>query len=374
MRRLLLTILAPLAFAACEPRGDIAFNPAPDQPGMVERLFVGSTRAFEPAEGGFGEGRERDLRHARFDVSIPPDHASGEIEWPRFGKADPARFFVTRQAVLFPRSTDFEADLRADLSRLPAGEREAVIFVHGYNNTFAEGLYRLAQLRYDLALPGIPVAYAWPSMGNPLGYAYDRDSVLFARDGLQTLMRQVRDAGAEQIILVAHSMGSQLTMEVLRQMAIGGDRALLDRLGGVVLISPDIDVDVFRAQVERIGTLPQPFIVFTSQNDKILKLSARLNGDGQRLGDIEDVDPLRGYKITFVDVSAFYAGKGGGHFTVGNSPSLIRLLDKLQKVEGAFVSDRTKRLGLTNSVVMTVEDATRIVLSPLTALAGGTAP
>ncbi len=374
MRRLLLLILASLALSACEPRGNIAYNMAPDQPGTVERLFVGSTRAFEPAEGGFGKGRERDLRHARFDVSIPPGHVAGDVEWPRFGKADASRYFVTRQAVLFPRTSDFVADLRDDLSRLPAGKREAVIFVHGYNNTFAEGLYRLAQLRYDLDLPGIPIAYAWPSMASPLGYAYDRDSVLFARDGLQTLMQQVRDAGAERTILVAHSMGSQLTMEVLRQIAISGDRGLLDQLGGVVLISPDIDVDVFRTQVERIKTLPQPFVVFTSQNDKVLKLSARVNGDGNRLGDLEDVDPLRNYKITFVDISAFYVGKGGGHFTVGNSPSLIRLLDKLQKVEGAFVSDRTKRLGLTNSVVMTVEDATRIVLSPLTMLTGGAAP
>lgn len=367
MRRLLLTILAPLAFAACEPRGDIVFDTAPDQPGTVETVFVGSTRAYEPDEGGFGPKRDPDLRYAQFDVSIPPDHKSGEIEWPRGSRVDAATDFVTRKEMLFAQPREFRAALRAELMQRSRANREAVIFVHGYNNTFAEALYRVAQLKHDLDIPGVAVSYAWPSLAQPLGYAYDRDSVLFGRDGLQDLMRQVVESGADRIILVAHSMGTLLTMETLRQIAIGRDRRLMDRIGGVVLISPDIDVEVFKTQARDIGRLPQPFIVFTSKNDKILRLSARVSGDGVRLGELEDVSALKQFPITFIDVSAFYTG-GSGHFTVGNSPSLIRLLDKLQKVDGAFVADRTKRLGLADTIAMTVQDATRIVLSPLNAL------
>lgn len=36
-------------------------------------------------------------------------------------------------------------------------------------------------------------------------------------------------------------MGAGLLMEALRQTAVRGDRRTLDRIGGVMLISPDID-------------------------------------------------------------------------------------------------------------------------------------
>lgn len=369
MQRVLRYLALTLAIAACEPRGNIAYDLAPDQPGTVETVFIGSTRAYERNEGGFGPRRDPNLRYAEFEVSIPPDHKAGEIEWPRGNKVDAATDFVTRRETIFPDATDFRSSLRGALQKLPRKNREAVIFVHGYNNTFAEALYRVAQLKHDLDIPGIAVSYAWPSLAQPLGYAYDRDSVLFARDGMQDLMQQVAEAGAERIILVAHSMGTLLTMETLREIGLEGNNHLKDKIGGVVLISPDIDLEVFQTQVRDVGRLPQPFIVFTSKNDKILRLSARVSGDGVRLGELENVSLLKQYPITFIDVSAFYQG-GTGHFTVGNSPSLIKVLDKLQKVDGAFVSDRTKKLGLADTIAMTVQDATRIVLSPLSALTG----
>ena len=67
-------------------------------------------------------------------------------------------------------------------------DREVLLFVHGYNNNFAEGVYRVAQFSHDLEIPGAVVHYAWPSAAKPLGYVYDRDSALFARDGLERLI------------------------------------------------------------------------------------------------------------------------------------------------------------------------------------------
>ncbi len=46
-----------------------------------------------------------------------------------------------------------------------------MVFVHGFNNTFADGLHRTAQIRHDFEIPGVAVHYAWPSAGNALGYA-----------------------------------------------------------------------------------------------------------------------------------------------------------------------------------------------------------
>lgn len=345
---------------ACTQRGAVTLVPAAAAVGQVAQIFIGTTRQ-QDQDGSFGSHRSEEVRFARFDVSVPPDRKLGEISWPKRGaKVDPQRQFLTTDEVVYPTNTAFRADLRRQLA---ASDGEAVIFVHGYNTNFAEGLYRVAQFTHDLKLPGAVVDYAWPSAAEPLGYAYDRDSAIYARDGLETLIHEVAASGARRILLVAHSMGCGLVMEALRSAAIRGDKKTLALIGGVILISPDIDVDVFREEARGVGTLPQPFVIFGSDRDKYLRLSAMLTGQPARLGSLTDVARVADLKVTFLDVSEF--SKGAGHFLVGDSAALILLLDRIAEVQGAFEKDRRTRLGLLPGVVLTVQNATQIILTPL---------
>ena len=59
--------------------------------------------------------------------------------------------------------------------------------------------------------------------------------------------------------------------------------------------------------------------------------------------------------------------------SVGDSEALIRLLDSIGEVEGAFESDRAKRVGLVSGAVLTVQNATQIVLTPVAEIASGVA-
>ena len=167
--------------------------------------------------------------------------------------------FVVTQADQFRDATAFRAGLRAAVAAQPAEAREVMVFVHGFNNTFADGLYRTAQIRHDFEIPGVAVHYSWPSLSLPFGYAYDRDSALFARDGLEQVLREIARTGSHNMVLVAHSVGSELLMESLRQLRIAGAHDIIDRISGVVLMSPDIDVQVFRSQAARLSPLPEPF-------------------------------------------------------------------------------------------------------------------
>lgn len=356
--------------AACSPRGAITLYPDAAETGVTRTVFVGTTRGFDGETGDrYGFLRSPSARFARFDIAVPPDRTPGEIDWPTPRQApDPATQFLTTHEEVYSDTSAFRTDLARALRSRPAGKREAIVFVHGFNNTFAEGLYRVAQLGHDLNLEAVTVHYAWPSRANPLGYAYDRDSALFARDGLQDLLDQVAAAGAESIVLVAHSMGSALAMETLRQVAISGDRQVATRLEGVILISPDIDVDVFRAQAARIGRLPKPFVIFTSKKDRALALSARLTGQRDRLGNLSSVEAVADLDVTLLDVSAF--SKGLGHFAVGDSPALLAILGQVADIDSAFAGDQTGRTGLLPGVVLTVQSATEIVLSPVTVIAG----
>jgi esterase/lipase superfamily enzyme len=368
----LLSIAALTILIACTPRAVVRFAEVADDGVVLERVFVGTTRT-DDADGTLNIGtRSFASRYLRQDISIPTQRAQGSLPLPpRRGAVDAKRQIVTVSERRFDTDAAFRAELTEAMRPSRRGAREAVVFVHGFNNTFAEGLYRFAQLNHDLDLPGVPVHYSWPSKASALGYAYDRDSALFARDGLEQLLRQISEAGADRILLVAHSMGGHLTMEALRQMALRGDGSVLRKIGGVVLMSPDIDVDVFRAQALAVGKLPQPFVVFTSTRDRALALSATIAREEARLGNLKDLTRLAGLEVTLLEVGAF--STGDGHFTAANSPLLIKLLNRVGDIDEALGSDASARVGLLPGAVLTVQGATRVILSPVVAIGEGLA-
>lgn len=364
-------LILVLILASCAQRGEITLDSYAANVGTVQTVFVGTTRMIDPETRRYGSGRSEAIHFARYDISIPPERELGTIKYPRKGsKPNPQTDFLTTSERVLTTPSDFRKDIAKAALKGPRGGREAVIFVHGFNNNFTEGLYRIAQLSHDLKLPGATVHYSWPSAANPLGYVRDRDSALFARDGLENLIQQVEDAGADRILLVAHSMGALLTMETMRQMAIRGDKVLLHKIAGVILISPDIDVDVFRSQVHDIGELPQPFLIFGSHKDRLLNLSAVVTGEPDRLGNLKDLTRVADLKVTYLDAAAIDGG--AGHFAFGNSPILLSLLGRIGEVDAAFQSDTRGRVGLLPGVILTVQNATQIVLSPVVAIANQT--
>lgn len=349
---------------ACTPRGAITLFPDAAMVGQLRHIYVGTTRGTGD-NGRFNNKRNEHISYHRYDISVPQRHQLGEIEWPK-GNPDPATDFLTTAIHHYPAAPGFAADLAKSLRSRPKGQREVALFVHGFNNTFAEGMYRLAQLSNDMGLPNPSVHYSWPSAGSPLGYGYDRDSLLFGRDGLENLIKTIKSAGAEQVLLVGHSMGALLSMEVLRQMAISDAKSMNKTISGVILISPDIDVDVFRRQASRIGPLPQPFVIFTSSKDRALRLSARLSGKQERLGTIRNARKLTGLEIALLDVTDFSEGPTG-HFNAATSPSLIKILKRLNSVNLAFRNGPAGRTGLLSGTILTVQQATEIILSASTA-------
>ena len=367
MTRKLFLLASLCLVVACGQRGVITVDPVSRGIGTIEPVFVGTTRAFDPAVGSFGSVRSPVLSLARYDISIPPDREPGQIRWPKEGRApNPRTDFVTAGNVVFDGPSDFRRDLGSAMRSEVGPKRRALIFVHGFNNTFAEGVYRIAQLAHDLDLPRVTVHYSWPSAGQALGYVHDRDSALYARDGLEKLFNEVVAAGAQEVIVVGHSMGAQLLVETLRQMDIRNPGRLQKSLAGVVLLSPDIDVEVFRSQAATFGRLPQPFLIFSSQKDKALRLSSLVSGEPNRLGNLTDLEQVADLEVRVIDIAAF--STGSGHFTIGDSPELIALISKIGTVQDAFDSDNAGHVGLLPGIVLTARSATAIVVSPVVAI------
>jgi esterase/lipase superfamily enzyme len=373
MRHILVSLLI-LLLVACAPRGEFVLvdqipaekAAAAAASGVREVVFVGTSRKKGEAGAGFGIGRSDAATYLRIDVRVPPDRKVGDVKWPKNARrANPDTEFLTYDETVYAGPEAFRKALRASMKT--RGQRDVVVYVHGFNNTMAESVYRVAQMHNDLKVPGVAVHYSWPSRGSPFGYVYDRDSALFARDGLEDLLNQVAMAGADRIIIVAHSMGGALAMESLRQVYLSKDQQVIRHLGGVVLLSPDLDVDVFRSQARGIGKLPEPFIIFGNTRDTVLNISSKLSGAPDRLGNLKDLTQIADLQVTYFDTTAFSVD--GGHFNVGNSPALLQLLGGIADIDAAFRAEASARVGLLPGVVLTLRNATGIILAPVEGLA-----
>lgn len=95
----------------------------------------------------------------------------------------------------------------------------------------------------DFRQPGPQITFALPSLSVPIGKVADRNAALASRDALEDRLTDLARRQDRPIVPIAHSMGAQLVMETLRQMAIGG-RSINDRPEAVILISPDIDIEL----------------------------------------------------------------------------------------------------------------------------------
>ena len=331
-----ITLVLVTVAAGCAPR-DAAMRAAPDPSGRIQPIYVATTRNTDQFGSTFGEARNDKPSYFRADISVPPSHEVGQIEWPD-ETPDARTDFVVTETNVYP---DVRAMTRS-LQRASTGQ-ETLVFVHGFNNTLSDAMYRLAQIRADFEDGNAALLFSWPSAADPRGYVYDRDSVLFARDDLEQVLNALVATPGEQIVLLAHSMGAHLVMEVLRQAALRGNRRLLNRINAVVLMSPDIDPDLFRRQAAAIGDLPQPFLIFTSREDRALGFAALLSGRKPRLGVIQSASDVADLDVQVVDFSELSDGKGLNHTVPVTSPAAISLLKGLiaqgdvQRVFGRFV-------------------------------------
>lgn len=174
------------------------------------------------------------------------------------------------------------------------GRTKVLVFVHGFNNRFDDAVYRFAQIVHDSKVPVIPVLFTWPSRGEVRlrSYTYDRESANYSRDALESLLNSLTSyPSVSEVSVLAHSMGNWVALEALRGRAMRGGQTAAslkaDKLKNLMLVAPDVDVDVFRTQIQRMGSARPRIALFVSQDDSALGLSKIIWGDVPRLGDVD---------------------------------------------------------------------------------------
>ncbi len=322
-----------------------------DAPGTTHVEMVVATtrtRAESPAFL-FGGGRAPEASFADMVVSIPPDanRQIGEVQWPQQPPGNPAVDFVTLKSEI---STKDQA--AASFSRLigQSREKEAFIFVHGFNNRFEDAVYRFAQILHDSGAGAdvAPVLFTWPSAGNVFAYNYDRDSANYSRDALENLLRYLQnDPEVKTISILAHSMGNWVTLEALRQMAIRDGR-VAPKVKVVLLADADVDVDIAREQIATLGPKRPHIVLFVSENDRALAASQAI-WDAPRLGAIDpNVEPykttLEQEHLSVINMTNFPSHDFFNHGKFAEDPRVVELIGR-RLAAGQVLTDRRVGLG-----------------------------
>lgn len=304
-RRSFMATSSAALMSGCATRG--VFAP-PDAAGVadIQPILMATNRA------GFGSTDHSDsVTFFDLDIAVPRNRAPGEV--PVEGVD---AFALSRQRQL---STD------AEIKRLlgpPSGD-PLVIWVHGFNNTSAEAVYRHAQMVADTDLRGPQLSFVWPSLATPRGYLFDRDSALQSRSALENLFVRLGRIWGGPITVVAHSLGCMLAMEALVRMRLQNRPVVLD---GLILLQPDIAPDVFESQVADISPLPQNALLVVSGRDPALFVSARLAQTQNRVGAaVEDIDTYEGLGFRVVDLTDVNDATDR-HLVALTSPTVLEFL------------------------------------------------
>jgi esterase/lipase superfamily enzyme len=299
------------------------FGGKSDETAYMEEIFIVSTRKGGTHSTELTPGAKP--RFALDYISVPPDHKPGQIERPGFGGPDPNHHFVlTEQSQL--DEDEFREQVAAHLSGRIGVNRDVLVYVHGFNTSLDDARFRLAQIAVDMKFGGVPVLFTWPSKAALLAYGADKESATASRDAYLSLLNDLAEApGIGRIHILAHSMGTWLTMETLREAALSGSADLHGKLGNVMLAAPDIDLSVFKQQIARLD--PAHFSVYVSKDDRALQVSASLQGD-RRLGALDpgsekDRDLIERLGVGVYDISDLGTNLIG-HDNYANAPQAVK--------------------------------------------------
>jgi esterase/lipase superfamily enzyme len=243
---------------------------------------------------------------------------------------------VVRSPATLARHKQTKKHLYQELDRrlrnTPNGE--VMLYVHGFNETFASAAFTAGELCHFLGREYVCAFFTWPASasGNPLiSYTATTESAAFAVAHLKKTIHMIgRMPEVKAVHLLAHSRGAALLLDAVSQLGIeyqvaGSEPFAELSIRNIVLISPDIDTDV---AAQRIGaTLSDPesvpnwsiprsgagpdfrMTIYASPQDRALLLSRMLFRSYRRVGRFSPGDMPE-------EVQSFFAKWGRLDFIV----------------------------------------------------------
>ena len=173
------------------------------------------------------------------------------------------------------------------------GGRRVLLYVHGYNTSFAEAAATLACMHHHQGRRGAAVLFSWPAGTEVLRYLQEQDLARVSSNALARLISQLSGSGrVDRIDCVVNSTGGSMLMRALHQLeeTVGRDGMARFNLHNVVLASPDVDLASFITDdLELLAASTHHAVIYSNREDRALGLSGWWTG-GLRLGRIEKLE------------------------------------------------------------------------------------
>lgn len=273
------------------------------QPDSVRELYFGTERV-QVTDGKLA------LNYGRAAVNVPCRRERGDLPRPttlfilELEQLDSAKHFHLKSVAPLADKGAWINAIDGDVAG--SRRREVLVYVHGFNNSFAVASHRAAQLHADLGIDGATVFYSWASHERVLRYGDDRDTVETAEEvaALADTLATLRASGATRVFLVAHSMGNRLMMAALKSLA--GYPALQERkFDHLVMGSADIEAKTFTGLWPDAAKIVARTTLYASSRDKAMWAADLFAGE-RRIGD------ARNMPQTFAGVSTIETSEVGG--------------------------------------------------------------
>jgi esterase/lipase superfamily enzyme len=295
----------------------------------VNLLFATSRERSQIPGILFSGERGTEMAYGSLAVRVPTVRKIGEVNLPFELKlfnitiykqvADPEVHFILEGCDVLPK-TDWLRIIRSSRNV------QALVFVHGFNVTFLQGVYRCAQISWDIGYTGIPILFSWASRGEIEDYFYDQVSARLAGDHFVELLEDLYKAGVTKVHVLAHSMGNALVLSALSRFA---PRSVLG-LGEVMMAAPDVDRDEYVKMVGQVRSASEGMTLYASSKDRALAVSKRLAGNIPRAGDVSDSGPILVDRVDAIDASALGTDIFGlNHGTFASSKSILNDVKRL---------------------------------------------
>jgi esterase/lipase superfamily enzyme len=252
---------------------ELRFNYATDRladPEQVKLLNKDPTKYFL----GRLDPDFKDFSFGTVSVTIPTQRKPGELNlpssWSFTRQPDPDRFFMIQAIDAMSR----EAFMK--LMNVPGNDSESslLLFVHGFDVTFADAALRTAQLAHDLQFPGKVMFYSWPSAGNVADYWMDEDSSRISTPRFRKLLTDLLATKITHIYIVAHSMGTRIVIPTVDTLAsLGTD---VSKISELLLAAPDFNEIEFKelaSGFSRLRAKGTHVTIYASSTDFALRAS-----------------------------------------------------------------------------------------------------
>ena len=181
---------------------------------------------------------------------------------------------LSQNTILSPE--EFSDSIDSDIRE--TNESSALIYVHGFNESYERSVIRAGQISYDLGFPGSTFVFSWPARHSVTTYLGDLERAQNSQRHFELFVNQILSTtGTSQIYIIAHHMGSRIVSSALKHI-YSVQPNYRDQIREVILLAPDIEANSFAEEFAMfIGTENAPITLYSSKNDPALEVSKMFN-------------------------------------------------------------------------------------------------